>query len=164
MLLHKNKEAIPSNIAEHLDSLKEYVENKERKREQCLEPWKNGSSLARHSSTRKEFTILRDHLSQQRRDLRLIVVIKSISLMDRTGRVFVRSFWWKMSTQFRADNFNGIILHLFYNHYQFYLPLTVQKWVILVLIEYEINSSNALFIRAAHSIWYSYEKLLYRFM
>ena len=33
----------------------------------------------------KEFTILRDHLSQQRRDLRLIVVINSISLMDRTG-------------------------------------------------------------------------------
>lgn len=42
--------------------------------------------------------------------------------------------------------------YTFYNHYQFYHPLTVQKWVILVLIEYEINSSNALFIRAAHSI------------
>ena len=43
-------------------------------------------------SKEKEFTILRDHLSQQRRDLLLIVVIKSISLRDRTGRVFVRSF------------------------------------------------------------------------
>jgi hypothetical protein len=38
MLSHKNKEVIPSNIAEHLDSLKEYVENKEREREQCLDP------------------------------------------------------------------------------------------------------------------------------
>lgn len=38
MLLHKNKEVIPTNIAERLDSLKEYVENKERKREQCLKP------------------------------------------------------------------------------------------------------------------------------
>lgn len=40
----------------------------------------------------KEFTILRDHLSQQRCDLPWVAVIKSISLRDRTGRIFVRAF------------------------------------------------------------------------
>ena len=41
---------------------------------------------------KKEFTILHDHLSQQRHDLPLIVVIKIISLSNRAGRIFVRSF------------------------------------------------------------------------
>jgi predicted dithiol-disulfide oxidoreductase (DUF899 family) len=78
----------------------------------------------------KEFTILRDHLSQQRRDLPWVAVNKEYvfegpngnqtlsELFDGKSQLIVYHFMFDPSWEagylhcsFWADNFNGIIVH-----------------------------------------------------
>ena len=94
---------------------------------------KNGQNLVMISSKKKEFTNLRDQLTQQRRDLPWIEVNKEYvfegpngkqtlsELFDGRSQLLVYHFMfgpdWEAgcpSCSFWADNFNGIILHL--NH------------------------------------------------